>query len=75
VHSQASAQGRASQWQAGVALKPANFPARKLRRQIRASGIQRRQLRQDEVDHGDEHIAMLIAARAVRTKIKRTTKG
>jgi len=55
-------------------MRTENFPARKLRRQIRASGIQRRQLRQDEIDHGDEHEAMLIAARAVRTKIQRRAK-
>lgn len=51
-----------------------NFPARRLRRQIRASGIQRRQLRQDEIDHGDEHEAMLLSARAQRSKIIRQAK-
>jgi hypothetical protein len=55
-------------------MKPMNFPARKLLRQMRAISILNRSLRADEIEHGDEQAAMLLSARAQRTKIRRTAK-
>ena len=55
-------------------MKPRNMPAKVLRRRLRAISIRNRSLRADEIEHGDEHEAMLISARAVRTKIKRQAK-
>ena len=56
-------------------MKTRNFPAKKLRRQLRAISILNRSLRADEIEHGDEHAAMLIAARAQRTKVIRHDRG
>jgi hypothetical protein len=55
-------------------MRTKNFPAKVLRRRLRAMSILKRSLRQDEIEHGEEHAAMLISARAQRTKIRRTAK-
>ena len=52
-------------YQAGAFMKPMNFPSRKLARQLRAN--------LGPNDHARDDL--LIAARAVRTKIKRHAKG